>query len=148
MGMGMEIGIGKNLEEKLEVIEQIVGKVMKKNTFNKKFSSFSNDACVEGTQDQIVYNNHIHYIKPFLQKLSTDNPNKNALQIRLKSLKNYLETSSIPEQNEPDDTSPKAVNVFQLRAKNQLEKISIIRNSIQEQAIRSITPNPGLKKLL
>lgn len=144
--MGMRMG--RNLGEKLEVIEQIVEKIINKKTFNNKISSFGNDACVEETQDQIVYNSHIHYIKPYLQKPSIDNPNKNSLQIRLKSLKNYLETSVIPEQNESDDTSPKTVNVFQFKAKNQLDKISIIRNSIQENVIRSITPNPGLKKLL
>ncbi|OMJ71191.1 hypothetical protein SteCoe_30656 [Stentor coeruleus] len=115
-----EVGVRNNLEEKLEVIEQIVGEMINKTNISRESSGLADNAHVEERKNQIG----------------------------LKSIKNYLETSEILEQNEPDDTSPKAISIFRFRAKKQLEKISIIRKSIQDQAVRSITPNPGLKKLL
>ena len=80
---------------------------------------------------------------------STSSPFQSTLQLKdiknenaYKSLKYFLDSTTITEEPEQEENTPTNVNALKLRAKAIYEKIELRAEPVNQKYIRSITPNP------
>lgn len=110
-----------SIEDKMEILDQIIHQILVHNAiFNRHSSSF-------GTIRSSLINQ----------------VNEESYKV----VKVLLDSTAIPEKPEFEENSPMDVNKLRSRAKIIYDKLLLNARSGNQDAIRSITPIPSMKKL-